>query len=100
MVCQLVQSATNLDISSAGDLLIEGNSVRITGLIEPIDAQDAATKNYVDLTNFQNYNFRNVNQKTALPGGVPNYNGSNPIITNQYQLPQGNYYFKKVIQKK
>ena len=179
--CQLVQSATNLDISSAATLLLEGNSVnvsnsikvydpsgasvlnselrknllifkgdpaytsygqisyfdgtvskslslsvdkgnypnasqlrlvadgapyyfyaskmdiankRISNLGEPIAAQDATTKDYVDLRNFQNHSFRNVNGKTTLPGGVPIYNATNPVITRQYQLPQGDYYFR------
>jgi hypothetical protein len=35
-----------------------------------------------------------VNGKTTQPGGVPGALSSTPVVTNQYSLPQGDYYFR------
>jgi hypothetical protein len=41
------------------------------------------------------HSFTNVNGQTALPGGVPRYNGdSPPVVSEQSALPPGEYYYR------
>lgn len=86
-----ILTATNINLSGIVNL----DNV-ITTTQTTFNDNELVTKLYADTTNFQNYSFRNANNKSTLgvPGSVPPYSGSNPVITNQSQLPQGDYYMR------
>jgi hypothetical protein len=98
---ELILNNDALVVNSVGGIRLQGalfgialGANEITTTKTTFNDNELITKKYVDLRNFQNYSFRNVNGKTGLPGGVPGYTTANPPISNQYSLPQGDYYFR------
>lgn len=100
----------NLIISNSGVVINSSNGINLTGAAFGINLganqitttktvftdDQLITKKYVDDRNFQNYSFRNINGINTLPGGVPIWSGVNPIISNQYSLPHGDYYVRYI----